>query len=305
MKSKNSYIIATICIFQMLYASGQQEAQFTQYTDNILYYNPAYAGAREMLNISTLHHQQWAGFSGAPMTTSLQIHSPLKYESVGLGLSLLNDKIGPINQSQINLDFSYSLRFKNKSRLSFGLKGMLNAINGDLSKLYTLDANDEALQTNYQNNLQPNLGAGFYYQSKRWFIGGSVPKILAKNPVSNSSLLAEQNHFYFMTGGYFTPSRMLKIRPSTMVKLTQNAPLAIDGSIAFIFYDKLWLAANYRLNESGGIYAQVQLSKQFKIGYGCDISTTQLARYNFGSHEILLSYDFIYKKRALTSPRYF
>lgn len=302
---KNFILALGICCSVTTMVMAQQEPQFTQYTDNILYYNPAYAGSRGMMNISALHRQQWIGIEGAPMTQSFQIHTPLKYESVGIGMSLINDRIGPINQTWINADFSYSLEFKNKSKLAFGLKGGINLLNGQLNQLFTLQANDPQLQQNYINVVEPNFGGGIYYHSKKWFIGAAVPKLIEPKLDNNSVRILEKRHYYGMVGGYFQPSRMLKIRPSAMVKLTDNAPITIDGSLAFIFYDKVWIAGNYRLLEGAGIYAQVQLSHQLKIGYGCDITTSKLMRYNFGSHELMISYDFIYKKRALASPRYF
>lgn len=286
--------------------SAQQEPQYTQYMDNMLYYNPAYAGSREMLNLTALHRQQWTGFSGAPMTTTFSVHSPVKYESLGLGLSVMNDKIGPTNATWVNADVSYSLRFRrNKARLSFGLKGGINLLNGDLAGLTKQDETDATLNTRYQNELKPNIGGGIYYQSTQWFVGLSVPKLIQTELQPGELLYLDRRHYYFTVGGYIKASRMLKIRPSAMLKVTDNAPFALDGTLAFIFYDKLWLGGNYRLQESAGGFIQYQISNQFKIGYAFDIATSKLINYNFGSHEILLSYDLLFKQKSLNSPRYF
>jgi len=307
---KTIKIIAAVIFASLGFTStAQQEPQFTQYMDNMQYYNPAYAGSREMMNITALHRQQWAGISGAPMTTTLAMNTPLRYESLGVGLSLMNDKIGPTNATWINADVSYSLRFKkHKGRLSFGLKGGINLLNGDLSKLTKQDASEEALNTRYQNEIQPNIGGGIYYQSTQWFVGLAVPKIIQNLKDANSLTSLEyldQRHYYFTVGGYFNVNRMLKIRPSAMLKVTENAPMALDGTLAFIIYDKLWLGGNYRLEESAGVFVQYQISNQFKIGYAFEMATHKLRTYNAGSHEIMLSYDFLFKKKSLSSPRYF
>ncbi len=285
---------------------AQQEPQFTQYMDNMQYYNPAYAGSREMMNITALHRQQWVGVNGAPMTTTLAMNTPLKYESLGVGLSLMNDKIGPTNATWINADLSYALRFKKHGgRLSFGVKAGLNLLNGDLSALSKQDGSDDMLNTRYQNELQPNIGAGIYYHSKQWFVGVSVPKIVQNVKDITSINYLDQRHYYLTLGGYIQASRMLKIRPSAMLKVTENAPFALDGSLAFIFYDKLWLGANYRLEESAGVFVQYQISNQFKIGYAFEMGTGKIRKYNAGTHEIMLSYDFLFKGKSLSSPRYF
>jgi len=299
-------IAAVIFASRGFTSTAQQEPQFTQYMDNMQYYNPAYAGSREMMNITALHRQQWAGISGAPMTTTLAMNTPLRYESLGVGLSLMNDKIGPTNATWINADVSYALRFKKHGgRLSFGVKAGINLLNGDLSALSKQDDSDNMLNTRYQNVVQPNIGGGIYYHSKQWFVGLSVPKIVQNvKDISNINYL-DQRHYYLTLGGYINASRMLKLRPSVMLKVTENAPLALDGSLAFIIYDKLWLGANYRLEESAGVFIQYQISNQFKIGYAFEMATHKLRTYNAGSHEIMLSYDFLFKKKSLSSPRYF
>ncbi len=283
---------------------AQQEPQFLQNLDNMLYYNPAYAGSRGMLNLSALHRQQWMGFKGAPMTTTFQMHTPLKYESAGVGFSFINDKVGPINTNWINADFSYALRFKNKGKLAFGLKGGVQLLNGDLTSLYTNQADDPTLQYRYNNVAKFNFGGGIYYYSKQFFAGIAVPKLL-ENFKSASLLMKEQRHYYLMVGGYVKLNRQLKLRPAAMVKITEQAPIAIDGSLAVIFYDRFWLGGNYRIKESVGAYAQFQLNNQFKIGYGFEVTTSKLVKYNYGTHELMISYDFIYKHRDLASPRYF
>ncbi|HLU87144.1 MAG TPA: type IX secretion system membrane protein PorP/SprF [Taishania sp.] len=300
-----------IAFISLIFINGysQQEAQFTQYMDNMLYYNPAYAGSRDMMNIAALHRQQWAGFKGAPMSTTFALHTPLRYDNVGVGLSLLNDNVGPTNSTWINADVSYSLRFKkHKGRLSFGIKGGINLLNGDLVSLVKQDENDQFLNVRFKNDVQPNIGGGIYYHSDQWFIGVAVPKIIdnLKNAgdFTNVEYIA-QRHYYLTVGGYIKANRMLKIRPSAMLKITERAPLALDMSLAFIFYDKVWLGGNYRLMESGGLILQYQISNQFKIGYAFEMSTTKLRAFNAGTHEILLSYDLLFKSKSLATPRYF
>lgn len=309
MKAAKTLFISTIMIFFIISAYSQQEAQFTQYMDNMLYYNPAYAGSRDMMNISALHRQQWAGFKGAPMSTSLSLHTPLRYDNIGVGFSLLNDNLGPTNSTWINADVSYSLKFKkHKGRLSFGIKGGINLLNGDLATLTKQDQNDQFVNVRFKNDIQPNIGAGIYYHSDQWFAGFAVPRIIdnLKNAGDFTQVqYIAQRHYYVTVGGYIKASRMLKIRPSAMLKITEDAPLALDASLAFIFYDKVWLGANYRLMESAGIMIQYQISNQFKIGYSFDMSTTKLRAYNAGTHEILLSYDLLFISKSLVTPRYF
>lgn len=304
---KNLRICITVLVMGVTsYSIAQQEAQYTQYLDNMLYYNPAYAGQRDMMNFNLLHRQQWIGFDGAPMTTSFSVHSPLRYESVGLGLSILNDKVGPTNATWINADASYALRFKkHKARLSFGLKGGIQLMNGNLASLTKQDGTDADLNTRYNNAVTPNIGAGIYYHSEQWFLGISIPKILETKQSITDVQYLDQRHYYFTLGGYIHLNRMLKLRPSALFKMTTNSPFAFDANLALIIYDKFWIGANYRLSESAGALVQFSINNQFKIGYAVDIATTKLVRTNYGSHEILLSYDLNVNKKKIISPRFF
>lgn len=285
---------------------GQQEAQFTQYLDNMQYYNPAYIGKAKVMNVSAFHRQQWVGIEGAPMTQVLSLHTPIKYESLGVGLSFLNDRIGTLNQSWINADVSYTLRFKkHQGKLSFGLKGGINLVNNDLNSLYAPDDGDLLVTQSISNKVLPNVGFGVYYHSKHFFAGFSVPRIVETSLGTTTLNYLDQRHYYASLGGYFNVNRMLKMRPSMMFKLTENAPFALDASLAFVFYDKFWLGGNYRIDESAGGFFQYQFTNQFKIGYAFDISTSKLFRHNAGTHEIMLSYDFLIRKKSIHSPRYF
>lgn len=285
---------------------AQQEPQFSQFMDNQLYINPAYAGSRDALSIGGIHRQQWIGYSGAPMSSGIFIHSPLKYESVGIGGSVINDRIGPLNQTWINLDFSYTLRFKNSdSRLSFGLKGGMNLVNGRFSELHTTTASDPTMMQNYSNRAMPNFGFGMMYQGTKFFAGVSVPKILNHGNLSTWNTMLEQRHYYVLAGATFDLGTNWKFRPATLVKMTDNAPLAWDFNFAFVANEKWWFGVNYRLIESVGGFVQLQVSERFKIGYSFDVSTTAMVRYNYGSHELLLRYELPRKNAVNFSPRYF
>lgn len=101
---------------------AQQDAQYTQYMYNPMNVNPAYAGSRDVLSIFGMHRTQWLGLEGAPVTNTISIHTPLKESAFGLGLSIVNDKIGPSDENSISIDVAYRISLSN-SVLAFGLKG--------------------------------------------------------------------------------------------------------------------------------------------------------------------------------------
>ena len=302
MKNKILYIIlASTCIFS---AKAQQEAHFTQFADNQLFVNPAYAGSNEILNATVLHRQQWVGFTGAPQTPTFSMHSPLSYESVGLGVTMVSDQIGPLSQNMIYGDFSYTLRFSNQTKLAFGLKAGMNVINVNSSGLNTSTENDPNLMKDVRNQVNPNLGFGVYYHSKNWFFGASTPKIF-ESSYDGTSLNIEKRHFFVNAGTVFKASPSLKFRPMIQAKFTEGAPLSLDAAMTAIVQEKVFIGAMYRLNSAGGLFVQYQLAPTFRIGLGTEIGLTEIRKYNDGTFELMLSYDLANSKSGIKSPRYF
>ena len=110
------------CVGQII---AQQDARYSQYMFNMMPVNPGYAGSREAVTFLFAHRNQWSGIEdGAPVTSSLAIHSPLRKGSMGLGLELLQDRIGPKINTAFLATYSYKVRV-GSGKLSFGLRGGL------------------------------------------------------------------------------------------------------------------------------------------------------------------------------------
>jgi type IX secretion system PorP/SprF family membrane protein len=302
---KLNYLIYTFVFFQIHAVFGQQDPQFTQFFDNKLFVNPAYAGSKDLLNFTAMHREQWMGFEGKPVSTTMSLHSPLRYETVGLGLTMVRDQSGPISQTMAYGDFSYTLKFKNELRkISFGLKAGINNISAATSELKTTEENDPKLAQNIRSDINPNFGLGIYYHSPRFFVGISSPRIIEQSYGLSATTL-EKRHYFGIIGSLMTLNKNLKMRPSLQAKMTTGAPISLDISNALIYKDKVWFGAMYRWEAAVGFFIQSQLNDQFKVGLATDIGTQALRKYNTGTLEVLLSYDFRFKKTGIRSPRYF
>lgn len=304
---KLQIFITALTLLASNWLVAQQDVQFTQYMDNTLSINPAYAGSADMLNATLIHREQWVGIEGRPQSTTFNVHSPLSYESMGLGLTVVNDVVGPIQQTMFFVDASYTLRFKNKkSKLSFGVKGGLNMLSARTDELETNQSDDPKFFQNIRNQINPNFGAGVYYHTPKFFLGLSTPRILEYDQ-ENSTGATQQRHYFLIAGGVFnlTQDQRWKLRPTGMLKVTQGAPLSIDLSAAAIYNSKLYLGIAHRFGDSFGAFVQYQVTPQFKAGIAYDQTITELAGFNKGTYEVLLSYDFVFKKEGIRSPRFF
>ncbi len=298
----------------VLDATAQQEAMFTHYSFNTLGVNPGYAGSRDALTVTGLHRSQWVSFPGAPTTQTLTVHAPVFNEKIGLGLSLINDKIGPTKKTGFFVDFAYKLQVGEKGKLSFGLKGGLNFQKDDLGGLTTIDENDPKFGAGVQSQLLPNFGFGLYYSLPRFYAGVSTPRLLQnkiKNSASNgaSNVGSEARHYYVIAGTIFdlTENGNVKLKPTTFVKITSGAPIEMDFTALFYFRDFVWAGPMLRTGDAFGVLAGINATDQFSLGYSFDWSFgNSTGRYNAGSHEIMLRYDFIFNEKSkIESPRYF
>jgi type IX secretion system PorP/SprF family membrane protein len=306
MKNTIYLLLGAILMSMSTFTFAQQDPQFTQYFDNTLFVNPAYAGSNDVLNFTAIHREQWVGFEGRPRSTSMSLHSPLTYESVGVGLTFVNDQSGPIKQNMVYGDFSYTFKLnKPKNELSFGIKAGMNMVSLGTSNLVTTELNDPKLISNVTNHVKPNVGAGIYYHTPKFFIGASTPRIIESSYDGINDRNLEQRHYFGIIGGVFKLNPSWKLRPTAQVKMTENTPLSIDVSAAGIYMDKFWIGAMYRLDAAFGVFVQYQITDQLKAGFATDFGTQAIRSYNDGTFELLLSYDFLFKKEGVRSPRYF
>lgn len=286
---------------------AQQDSQYTNYMYNTINVNPAYAGSRGVMSLFGMHRTQWVGLDGAPVTNVASINTPINNSNFGIGISFVNDRIGPSDENAISADISYTIPTSETYKLSFGVKGTANLLNVDYTKLNRYDLTDPQFQNNIDNKFSPNIGAGIYFHSDKLYAGLSVPNFLKTEHFDdNLSATAKERMHYYLIGGYvFDLSDNIKFKPAFLSKVVSGAPLQLDLTANFMFNEKFILGAAWRWDAALSGLAGFQVNENWMIGYAYDAETTKLANYNSGSHEIFLRYEFKGKTEKVVSPRFF
>ena len=289
-------------------ATAQQDSQYTQYMYNTMMINPAYAGSRDCTSIFALYRNQWVGLDGAPKTASLSFHTPFEEKHIGIGAGIYHESIGPQSTNVVDVDFSYTLDF-DESKLAFGLKAAAGFYNFDRNKLNLLYPNDAAFEGK-ANIFLPNIGAGAFYYGEKYYVGLSIPYLLDTKTFSKTDErkitdINEKQHYNLMGGYVFDLSSDLKFKPAALVKMVSGSPLQVDLSANFMYDDRFVLGAAYRWSAAVSAMAGFQIDRNWFIGYAFDWETTKLSKYNSGSHEIFLRYEFIRDIQKIISPRFF
>jgi type IX secretion system PorP/SprF family membrane protein len=303
MKTK---LFSIVMMFTAIVSYAQQDAQYTQYMYNTINVNPAYAGSRGALSIFALHRTQWVGLDGAPVTNTVSVNTPFNNSKLGLGVSIVNDEIGPSTNNSISADISYFIPISESYRLSFGVKGTANIFNIDVTKLNPGDQTDPEFQ-NLDNEFSPNIGAGLYLHSQKAYLGFSIPNFIETNAYNDNDVAVYKEKIsYYLIGGYvFDLSSSIKFKPTFMTKMTDGAPLQLDVSGNFMFNEKFTVGIAYRWSASLSAMVGFQITDGLYLGYAYDFETTELDNYNSGSHEIFLRFEMFRKNSKMVTPRFF
>lgn len=293
-------------IFTVIVGFAQQDAQYTQYMYNTINVNPAYAGSRGALSFFALHRTQWVGLDGAPVTNSISVNTPFNNSNLGIGLSIVNDEIGPSTSNSISTDLSYTIPVSESYKLSVGIKGTINLFNIDINKLNPGDQTDDQFQ-NFSNELSPNIGAGIYLHSQKAYIGFSIPNFIETNAYNDNEVaIYKEKINYYLIGGYvFELSPSVKFKPAFITKIVEGTPLQLDISANFMLIDRVTVGLDYRWSAAMSALVGFQVSDAFYLGYSYDFETTALNNYNSGSHELFLRYEIFKKNNKIVTPRFF
>ena len=287
---------------------AQQDPAYSFFMYNGLAVNPAVAGSAETFSATALYRKQWAGIEGAPETITLNMDAPVWNNKVGLGLSIISDKIGVMQNLNLNVQYAYRIKFENAT-LSMGLQGGLNNYSADYTSVTTSSQSvaDNSFSENV-SRLIGNFGFGSYYYASKFYAGFSIPHIINQRLdgiQDTSGVQSRQYRHYFLTAGYVIEAgERIKIKPSTLIKFAEGAPLQVDINSNFWYDDKFCLGFSYRTNDSFTTLIQFQVGN-FRFGYAHDFIISSLSRYASGNNELMVRYELFRKNTRILTPRYF
>jgi type IX secretion system PorP/SprF family membrane protein len=297
-------------------AFAQQDPIFTQYMFNNLYMTPAYAGVDGVTRFTAVHRSQWLGYQssfgdgGAPMTQMVSFNTPIYKLRSGFGAYVVNDRLGPQNNLDIQTMYAYHLGIK-ETKLSFAVKlGIFSqSINGTYYRY--IDSEDPLIVQGKESQVRPDLGFGLFYRAEKYYVGLGFNHLLRNEfDFGNDPVKAPlANHINF-TGGYFYEvSFDLRVQFTTAVRTDLNKTQVDVGGIAYL-KDTMWGGLAFRQGEAGSLLLGYSLlkDKSLKLGTGIDfVIVDREAKENF-SLEFMLSYDLPVSinsgKKVVRTPRY-
>jgi type IX secretion system PorP/SprF family membrane protein len=301
--------IRKICLILLcatpLVSFAQQDPQFTQYMYNTMSVNPAFAGSNGHLTALLLHRSQWVGLNGAPNTQVLAVDTPMEHK-LGLGGIISRDALGPSSEISVDGNVSYTIQLDSANRkLSFGMKLGGRIFDVDFSRGLTDDA-DVAFQNNIKSKFFPTIGAGLYYDTKKGYLGFAIPNFFSQKHYDGEEqeIAAERLHYYFIGGKVVDLTPDVKLKPAFFVKWVPGAPIIADVSVNAMLKETFLFGLAYRWDDSFSTLLGMQIDANFSAGYAYDLTTSNLANYSGGSHELFVRYEFKSSKKKQEEPTF-
>jgi type IX secretion system PorP/SprF family membrane protein len=272
---------------------------------NGLSINPAYAGSQDFININGDVRKQWFGIKGAPATQTLTVHSPVFNDMFGLGVIVINDKVGVTNQQELSVSYSYKLNLVNQS-LSFGLKGGFNSLRSNFDDLLLDQENDNNFETE-KSKFVPVFGVGAYLKGSNYYVGLSIPQLYRYFQPVNKSEIIDVQKLCFLTGGYiFKINEEVKIKPGFLAKANFNSVFEMDLTTSMYYKENYIFGISYKSLNAVSLFFELGFDQKYFVGYSYDVATTRLIRHQYGTHEISFNIYLDRKGDAkVMNPRYF
>lgn len=300
--------------FYFINLSAQQDPEYTHYMYNMSVVNPAYAtGIPAMLNTGALYRTQWVGAVGAPKTFTFFGHTALN-DKIEVGLSLISDDIGDGAKKENNFyaDFAYILQLGGEHKLSFGMKAGFTSLQSNFNG-FRFESGDVTTDLAFSQNInitKPNIGAGAYYFTDKYYVGLSVPNFLNPKHIEEKQGIhaygSEEIHTFLTAGYVFQINDLFKLKPAFMSKFVKGSPISVDVSANVLYNNKFELGLAYRVNDSFSALMNINVTPSLRVGYAYDYTTSNFGQFNSGTHEILLLFDLdLLGKGYDKSPRFF
>lgn len=304
---KNTFLLCFCLLLAALGLKAQQDAQYNLYQFNQVVINPAYAGARNGLSATGSVRQQWAGIDGAPLTSCFSVHTPITDKNIGVGLTILTDKLGPKNMFGIYGNGAYILNFSKDWKLSMGLNAGYNRYQFNTDEIKMLNPENPNVFFQDQVTGSLDIGTGMFLRSNDFFFGVSAthlnsPRIAEYTTKAGSLNYRLKTHLFVTAGKSLKMSENLVFAPSIMLKFV-SGQVSADLNLNFLLHKKLWLGAFYRSDFGPGFLVQCYLLDTWRLALSYDTGL-QDARRLGNSFEVMIGYDMGPKKVKIVNPRF-
>lgn len=298
MKKLIVILVATVGL-SLTEVQSQQMYQLSQYMFNDYVFNPAIGGIHDYYQVRTNYRYQWAGLKDPPRTYLLSAYGPHKSMPMGYGGFIYSDATGPSTDLGVYGSYAYNILLYKDIRLSGGAFFGLKQFKINYSQLTLQDPNDPAVQGPDFVKYMPDASVGFYLYNSQFYFGASFNQLFgnrmdfADNYELSKDVRSKLTRHFYITGGYrYNINRDIDIEGSTLFKIVKAAPAQMDLTVRGMWRKIAWGGVSWRTGDAIAIIAGYNYQDMLYIGYSYDITTSEMRRYQSGSHEFMVGVRF-------------
>ncbi|MEG1839130.1 MAG: PorP/SprF family type IX secretion system membrane protein [Bacteroidaceae bacterium] len=292
--------IGLLCCSLLCCLSGkaQFDTQFSQYWGLTGYYNPAYAGQTDKLNLYGTYSMQLLGFTNAPQSMYFGADMPFKLfgKKQGVGIGFLNEGIGLFRNQKFWAQYSYKVKLWGGS-LGLGIQvGALNlSFNPDKIDFGedVENKNDPAFPAAEATGMGLDAGAGAYYSHPLLYVGFSAFHLNAPTVhMGENNEMKVDPILYFIAGcNIKTKNPLFSIQPSMLLKSDFVATkVDLTARLSYTWNEKIYYGGlSYSPNSSVAFLVGAKIG-DISVGYAYDMFTSKIGIGN-GSHDIYINYS--------------
>ena len=302
---KPGIVIATISLYMLIPFAGstQQVPHFSQFMFNPYLYNPAIAGTLNHYQIRGNNRNQWVGIDDAPFSVSASVYGPFTKHDMGWGAYITNDVTGPTAKTNIMGTYAYNMMINESGlRISGGISFGLMLYRLDGTKLNLGEEPDPrydpAIIQATKTIVSPDASVGFYLYSTSFHVGLAAHQLFGQRlnfypePIGTNRL---KQHI-LLSGGYWVNlNRNMEIETSALIKYMFGSPMQFEVNGKFTYIQKdysFWGGASLRWKDAMALMIGFTWQKRYMVGYSFDWSLLGIKKYNSGSHEVMIGYNF-------------
>ncbi|GAH57640.1 unnamed protein product, partial [marine sediment metagenome] len=194
-------------------------------------------------------------------------------------------------QTALYLDYGYSVKVNENSRLNFGLRGGFGFYRTDITQLATIDDYDPSFVGNIRNRILLNFEFSTSYFTDRFYAGYAIPGLFKNKFDSEELSVTYIRHHYVFGRARFTINSDIDLFPSVMTKTVTGARASVDISATALYQNKIGAGLMYRFGAFFGGIVSYEVTDNLRAGYSYDMAITRIHYQSLGTHEIMITYN--------------
>jgi type IX secretion system PorP/SprF family membrane protein len=292
---KYIFIVITLLPISVI---AQQDSYLSLFRYNMSLVNPAFSGAEGKHVVSLASRNQWSETKSSPKTNAFSYSAAIG-KNVGLGISVISDKIFIENQTTITTDFSYQLTLSNDTAIFLGIKAGGNSYSSDPTMLSGYNSEIDPLKSSL-SSFNPNLGVGFLYQMSDFWISGSIPRLFNSKRDGEMQIQSRDRVHTYIAGEYvFSLNDKFALKLNLMYRKTKGIDAVTDVGLKGSYSNFFDLGFSFRTGSIFSSQAILNINENLELGYAYDTyGSDQLSGISLKAHEIFMR--FIFSKTSKT-----